>query len=274
MDEFPEVSLLDGQGGIDRELFPSFSGLSHRATWYRNSTTIAGFTEEAVPAILTGRYPTATRTPPTASAHPRNLFTMLDGHYSLNVHETVTHLCVAAECGSDSASTLGMVSAATRLWWNSLDPQETSDAVARQLVGLSQAKRSVATARSFVQSLRPSAAPRAWTSCTSRYLTSLGTDSAHCRSTGVPKASPRPVFRRPTVSISFKCRPQMRYSARSSPSSVRSARSRRDGHRDCRPRDLVPCRRAAEESQCTKPGRCDVDPPTGEISGSDHRTCG
>ena len=56
-DEFPLVTLLDELQGIDSNLFPNFATLSKEATWYRNATSVAEGTLNAVPAILDGLYP-------------------------------------------------------------------------------------------------------------------------------------------------------------------------------------------------------------------------
>jgi len=56
-DELPLSSLLDAEGQIDGHRFPSFAKLAGRSSWFRNATGVAGFTQQAVPAILTGRYP-------------------------------------------------------------------------------------------------------------------------------------------------------------------------------------------------------------------------
>ncbi len=60
-DEFSIESLLDGSGRVDASLYPELRELAGDATWYRNETTVAPYTEAAVPAILTGEFPT-TRT--------------------------------------------------------------------------------------------------------------------------------------------------------------------------------------------------------------------
>ena len=97
MDELPETSLLDGRGQVDRQLFPNFAAFAAASTWYRNDTTAASFTEGAVPAILSGIDPVEGRTGVVAD-YPHNLFTLLGGHYHLNVHETLTRLCPAMLC--------------------------------------------------------------------------------------------------------------------------------------------------------------------------------
>lgn len=90
-DELPLVSLLDEQERIDPVRYPAFARFAKDATWYRNAITVHAQTHLALPAMLTGRY-----TPPTflpiASAHPRNLFTLLDGRYDMNVFEMETSL--------------------------------------------------------------------------------------------------------------------------------------------------------------------------------------
>ena len=156
MDEFPEMSLLDGTGHIDRQLYPAFARFADRATWYRNSATVSGFTQEAVPAILTGRYPTGKRTLPIAKEYPRNLFTMLADHYDLNVHETITHLCPPSDCSHPSGGAPGLIADGARLWEDFALPGH----VASGDGDIDQAGTSVATATSFVDSLRPSRRPR------------------------------------------------------------------------------------------------------------------
>jgi hypothetical protein len=92
LDELPMDSLLDAEGGIDRVRYPNFARLARDSTWLRGATTVHAMTMEAIPAILTGRYPGLERVPATADAHPRNLFSLLSSHYALNVHETGTSL--------------------------------------------------------------------------------------------------------------------------------------------------------------------------------------
>ena len=93
------TSLLDASGAVDEARYPAFARLAAISTWYRDTTTVAEMTHLAVPAILTGRYPRATRAVPSAVDHPRNLFTLLAGAYDMRVHETVTALCPDWLCG-------------------------------------------------------------------------------------------------------------------------------------------------------------------------------
>jgi hypothetical protein len=91
-DELPTRSLLDGNGHIDAQLFPNFAKLAAGSTWYRNTTSVAPYTQVAVPAILSGKFPTTPNAPSTASAYPENLFTLLDHDYSINAHENTEML--------------------------------------------------------------------------------------------------------------------------------------------------------------------------------------
>ncbi|GIU85089.1 MAG: hypothetical protein KatS3mg008_1864 [Acidimicrobiales bacterium] len=109
MDELPLTSLLDESGKVDRELFPSFAELADTSTLYRNHTTVSPTTPEAVPAILTGRFPEALDVVPTYERHPDNLFRLLAGTYRLNVWEQVTRLCPPDTCPTtDSESPRGL----------------------------------------------------------------------------------------------------------------------------------------------------------------------
>ena len=99
LDELPTVSLLDGSGHIDPKVFPGFARLAADSTWYRNHTTTATTTDQAVPAILTGRYPAVDSIPVTAR-YPQNLFTWLGGDTEMHVAETLTHLCPPVTCAS------------------------------------------------------------------------------------------------------------------------------------------------------------------------------
>lgn len=97
-DELPLSTLLDGDGDIDQVLFPNIFRLQRSANWYRNTISVADGTPEAVPAILTGRYPSTANTPATIANAPVNLFTLLQGQYQLNVAESVTRLCPRSHC--------------------------------------------------------------------------------------------------------------------------------------------------------------------------------
>jgi hypothetical protein len=96
-DELPLTSLLEVTGRVDPVTYPSFAWLAGRSTWYRNATAVTQWTRDAVPAMLTGRYPSRAR-PAHHRSYPDNLFTLLDGAYRLDVHETSTLLCPWPRC--------------------------------------------------------------------------------------------------------------------------------------------------------------------------------
>jgi Sulfatase len=98
-DALPTVSLLDGTGRVDAELFPNFARLAATSSWYRNNTTVASFTDQAVPAILTGRFrPEGTDNGRLGADDDENLFTLLGGSYEMHVEEQITRLCPGEVC--------------------------------------------------------------------------------------------------------------------------------------------------------------------------------
>jgi sulfatase-like protein len=100
LDELPTTSLLDSKGDIDARLYPNFAKLAGQSTWYRNATAVSGLTNWAVPAMLTGRYPTRSQeeASPTAAQYPDNLFTLLAKSYDVEPFQVVTQLCPAKVC--------------------------------------------------------------------------------------------------------------------------------------------------------------------------------
>jgi hypothetical protein len=107
LDELPTLSLLDGHGRIDAARYPNFARLAGGSTWYRNATGVSGWTPYAVPAMLSGRYPTE-QVAPHYSQHPRNLFTLLGSRYDLKVQESITQLCPPRSCDRDAARRGGL----------------------------------------------------------------------------------------------------------------------------------------------------------------------
>ena len=97
LDEFPTTSLMDAEERIDAERYPNFAALARDATWYRRATTVAETTYDALPAILTGRYPRPEKLP-HAIDHPHNLFTLLAGTYEMHTAGALTQLCPEAVC--------------------------------------------------------------------------------------------------------------------------------------------------------------------------------
>ena len=96
-DELPLTSLLDANGRVDAQRFPSFGALAEAGTWFPRATTVHDHTTAAVPSILTGKNPDEGALPVVAD-HPRNLFTYLAGSYRMHVVESVTRLCPSDVC--------------------------------------------------------------------------------------------------------------------------------------------------------------------------------
>lgn len=120
LDELPLVSLLDEENDINAAQFPNLARLAGDATWFRNESSVAPSTPEAVPAILTGTYPTDPDALPDASEYPDNLFTLLGATYRENVWEGVTQLCptdVCPERNGEGGGTLeGLLDDAADVW--------------------------------------------------------------------------------------------------------------------------------------------------------------
>lgn len=121
-DELPLATLLDSERAIDRDLFPNFARLADDATWYRNTTTVANFSSEAVPAILDGNYPRPGSEPVT-SDHPDNLLQLLGAAgYDVVAREPITQLCGPPACvRGDAAESTGarwrtLASDGTMVW--------------------------------------------------------------------------------------------------------------------------------------------------------------
>src|SRR4029453_4100558 len=100
LDEFPVTSLLNSKSQVDARLYPNFAKLAGRSTWYRNATAVSGLTNWAVPAMLSGRYPTKAQeeASPTAAQYPDHLFTLLGRSYPVEQFQVVTQLCPADVC--------------------------------------------------------------------------------------------------------------------------------------------------------------------------------
>ncbi|MDH3689795.1 MAG: sulfatase-like hydrolase/transferase [Gammaproteobacteria bacterium] len=98
-DEFTSISLLDDTERIDPIRYPNFAALAQDAYWFPNATTVSDNTPYALPAILTGLYPSRDKLA-TIRDYPNNLFTLLSESYDLTVIEPVTHLCPENLCGS------------------------------------------------------------------------------------------------------------------------------------------------------------------------------
>ena len=97
LDEVPLVSLLDRSGLIDAAHYPHLAQLARDGIWFRNATTVSDYTQWALPAIVSGKYPVAGAAP-KAVDHKETLFTLLGPTHRLEVSESVTQLCPASLC--------------------------------------------------------------------------------------------------------------------------------------------------------------------------------
>jgi hypothetical protein len=92
-DEVCGASLMNVDREIDPDRFPHLAELSRQSTWFRNAASVHPCTDQAVPAILSGRYPTTAWTP-SPSDRPQNLFSVLEmaAGYDVALFEPVTHM--------------------------------------------------------------------------------------------------------------------------------------------------------------------------------------
>ncbi len=133
LDELSLAGLLTTDGELNRERFPNFARLADLATWYPNAMAIHDQTRVAVTSMLTGRLVPHDAVP-IASAYPRTLFTLLGDAYTLEVQESVTHLCPARLCeaaaGGDASPIGAMLSDAAVVYGHLTMP----DAIAVRLL--------------------------------------------------------------------------------------------------------------------------------------------
>lgn len=97
-DEFNSAVLLNEKGEIDNTRYPNFSSLASDALWFPNATSVHNQTLRVMPAILTGKHPSSIDQLPNLTSHPQNLFTLLEGTYSVNAFEPLTSLCPKSVC--------------------------------------------------------------------------------------------------------------------------------------------------------------------------------
>jgi len=93
LDEVCGMSLMNERREIDAVRYPNIAALAADGTWFRNATTMALNTHQAVPSLLTGCVPRESSVPPDASAYPNSLFTLLEESHDLVVQETSTSVC-------------------------------------------------------------------------------------------------------------------------------------------------------------------------------------
>lgn len=139
LDELPTASLLDGDGAIDAELFPNLAALAGDATWYRNHTTVAGETVAALPALTTGRYPSANLL--SERPDPNNIFTLLGERYDVTAREAVTRLCPADLCERSAPSAFWPLLGDATGFWQRGATLETAAALTPTLPGATGPRR-------------------------------------------------------------------------------------------------------------------------------------
>jgi hypothetical protein len=130
-DELPLNSLLNAGGDIDAERSPNFAALAREAYWFRNASTVAPTTSDAVPAILSGRYPTGRRPMPTLRNYPVNLFTTLARHYDIFASLRFQKLCPPRACQDNSAiaadTVASLLSDLGLVWLHIVLPQKLAE---------------------------------------------------------------------------------------------------------------------------------------------------
>lgn len=73
LDEFSGVTLLDRNRELNTHRVPRLAEFAREADWYRNATSVYPRTDQAIPAMLTGRYPRAP-VPPRPEHYPGQMF--------------------------------------------------------------------------------------------------------------------------------------------------------------------------------------------------------
>jgi len=96
LDEVCGLTLMDEHREVDEQRFPHFAELARTSTWFRNASTVFPDTWQAVPALLSGRYPTAYR-PMSIADRPQNLFSIVDstGGYESTIFEPISRLATS-----------------------------------------------------------------------------------------------------------------------------------------------------------------------------------
>lgn len=102
-DQLPLAMMVDGDGELVAERFPSFARLAASSTWYPRANTVASSTNLTMTSALSGRFADGSGLP-VASQVPVNLFTLLASTHDVHGYETVTQLCPASICGDTETS--------------------------------------------------------------------------------------------------------------------------------------------------------------------------
>ena len=163
-DELPLNGLLDGNGNVDATRYPAFAELASGSTFFRNLSSVSPSTPHALPAMLSGEYPSRNDGPPTANSFPDSLFTLLGSKYEMNVHQTVESLCPVNVCREANDSQTSSRSGLTGILSDSLEfmqyfaPFKTTRSPKFGIPGLLD--DTIAVGNTFVSSLEPTQVPR------------------------------------------------------------------------------------------------------------------
>lgn len=138
-DELSTFDILDAAGQIDSQHFPTLGSLAATSSWFPNAVSPFPYTERAIPAILTGRAPTADASLPIVADHPDNLFTWLAGSYAVYASEPVTALCPKKICAEVStaakATAADFMSDIAILYLHLVTPRDIADRRLPSLAG-------------------------------------------------------------------------------------------------------------------------------------------
>jgi len=134
LDELPTQSLLGADGTIDPARFPNLASLAADATWYRDYSVLATYTDVSVPAILSGAEPRAGQA--LWTSYPDTIFSLLQPTHDVTSVEAFTELCGFPECAPDGVDgTRGeeprvgeLSSRVAELWWQRLYPPAAGSA--------------------------------------------------------------------------------------------------------------------------------------------------
>lgn len=92
LDALSSSALLDGEQRVNVHRYPELAALAADGFFFPHASAVSCNTVEAVPGILTGRFPGPEKLPRLAD-YPRNLFTLLGGRYRIVAGEEQVRLC-------------------------------------------------------------------------------------------------------------------------------------------------------------------------------------
>lgn len=170
LDELPTASIMDGAGGIDRELFPNLARLADTSTWYRNHTAVSDRTLMSMPAITTGLFPSGPERAVSEANYPENIFTMFAPTHEVRAVEWFSDLCPGSVCDEppeidEEARALlnaqirtsgpmpTLIEEAARLWWGQVWPSRGGGETEHAMIGMTEAAELVEPGLQFLSSL-------------------------------------------------------------------------------------------------------------------------